>query len=543
MEANSMRKLLGSSTMRTISFAACLMALPLIIMLSVNYQDQMFNLIGKVKVLGGQALNVRQIGSEHEPASISDDVLLGGLLASEFDKDSCLSRSEAVLYRKPSSKKPSPYLISKLRNYENLHKRCGPDTESYKRTLLVLDSRNISSTTECNYIVWTAQAGLGNRILTIASAFLYALLTDRVLLVEFNADMTDLFCEPFPNTSWLLPPNFPKQFRKFNQWNADTLGNTLKNNVFNASSELLPSHLYIFLAYGLTNFDMLFYCEEHHALLQKAPWLVLRSDEYFIPSFFLMPSFQQELDKMFPDKESVFHHLGRYLFHPSNKAWGLITRFYQSYLAKSDERIAMQIRVFNPNAKPFQRVMDQILACTLQENLLPEVDKQRLVASPSKNQTSKSVLIASLYPQFYENMTNMYWTFPTRKGEVIGVYQPSHEEYQHFGDNMHNVKAWVEMNLLSLSNVLVTSSGSTFGYVAQGLGDLRPWILYRPENWKDSDAACHPGKSMEPCLHIPPSHDCKAKRNFDMGTVVPYVKHCEDSTSGLKLINPDNNSR
>ncbi|EEF35163.1 galactoside 2-alpha-L-fucosyltransferase, putative [Ricinus communis] len=313
MEANSMRKLLGSSTMRTISFAACLMALPLIIMLSVNYQDQMFNLIGKVKVLGGQALNVRQIGSEHEPASISDDVLLGGLLASEFDKDSCLSRSEAVLYRKPSSKKPSPYLISKLRNYENLHKRCGPDTESYKRTLL--------------------------------------------------------------------------------------------------------------------------------------------------------------------------------------------------------------------------------------ENLLPEVDKQRLVASPSKNQTSKSVLIASLYPQFYENMTNMYWTFPTRKGEVIGVYQPSHEEYQHFGDNMHNVKAWVEMNLLSLSNVLVTSSGSTFGYVAQGLGDLRPWILYRPENWKDSDAACHPGKSMEPCLHIPPSHDCKAKRNFDMGTVVPYVKHCEDSTSGLKLINPDNNSR
>eukprot|EP00257_Ricinus_communis_P020457 XP_015579689.1 galactoside 2-alpha-L-fucosyltransferase [Ricinus communis] len=295
-------------------------------------------------------------GSEHEPASISDDVLLGGLLASEFDKDSCLSRSEAVLYRKPSSKKPSPYLISKLRNYENLHKRCGPDTESYKRTLLVLDSLSV-------------------------------------------------------------------------------------------------------------------------------------------------------------------------------------------LLAKSDERIAMQIRVFNPNAKPFQRVMDQILACTLQENLLPEVDKQRLVASPSKNQTSKSVLIASLYPQFYENMTNMYWTFPTRKGEVIGVYQPSHEEYQHFGDNMHNVKAWVEMNLLSLSNVLVTSSGSTFGYVAQGLGDLRPWILYRPENWKDSDAACHPGKSMEPCLHIPPSHDCKAKRNFDMGTVVPYVKHCEDSTSGLKLINPDNNSR
>ncbi|XP_050207012.1 galactoside 2-alpha-L-fucosyltransferase-like [Mercurialis annua] len=539
MKANYMT-ILGPSTMRLV---ACLVAFPLIIMLSMNYQDQMFNLIGEVKVLGGKALNVTQIGSEpkREPASISsDNILLDGLLSSGFDQESCLSRFESVLYRKPSPKKPSPYLISKLRNYENLHKRCGPDTELYKTTLKLLDSRNISSPAECNYVVWTAQAGLGNRMLNIASAFLYSLLTNKILLVEFNPDMSDLFCEPFPDTSWLLPRNFPKQFRKFNQWNGDTLGNTLKNNVFNASSDFpLPSHLYIFLAYGLTKFDMLFYCEEHHDLLRKIPWLVFRSDEYFIPSLFLIPSFQQELDRMFPDKETIFHHLGKYLFHPSNKAWGLITRFHDSYLAKSGEIIGMQIRVFNQKDSPVQRVIDQILACTtIQENFLPQVDTQKLIASDPRNKTSKAILIASLYPQFYGHLSKMYWAFPTRNGEVIRVFQPSHEEYQHFGDNMHNVKAWVEMYLLSMSNVLVTSSGSTFGYVAQGLGGLTPWILYRPESWKNSDPACLRGKSIEPCLHIPPSYDCKNKREFDMGTMVPYVKHCEDSSSGLRLINP-----
>ena len=181
--------------------------------------------------------------------------------------------------------------------------------------------------------------------------------------------------------------------------------------------------------------------------------------------------------------------------------------------------------------------MDQILACILQENLLTEVDKQKLIASPKKNQRSKAILITSLHSEFYENMRNMYWTFPTTTGEIIGVYQASHEEYQHFGDNMHNLKAWVEMNLLSLSNVLVTSSWSTFGYVAQGLGGLKPWILYRPENLKKTDPACHQGMSMEPCLHIPPTYDCKAKVDVDMGNVVSYVKHCEDVTSGLELFN------
>jgi xyloglucan fucosyltransferase len=101
------------------------------------------------------------------------------------------------------------------------------------------------------------------------------------------------------------------------------------------------------------------------------------------------------------------------------------------------------------------------------------------VSSSGKNQITKAVLVASLYPEYGEDLRTMYLRKQTVTGEVVEVYQASHEEHQKYGDNMHNLKAWVDMYLLSLSDVLVTTSLSTFGYVAQGLGNLRPWLLYK----------------------------------------------------------------
>lgn len=62
-------------------------------------------------------------------------------------------------------------------------------------------------------------------------------------------------------------------------------------------------------------------------------------------------------------------------------------------------------------------------------------------------------------------------------GDIIGVFQPSHEEQHHTDETLHDRKAWAEMYMLSLCDVLVTSARSTFGYGAQGLGGLKPWIL------------------------------------------------------------------
>lgn len=466
------------------------------------------------------------------------DKLLNGLISAGFDEGSCLSRYHSVEYRKELSHKPSSYLISRLRKYEALHKQCGPYTESYNKTLEQLNSGHYTGPSECNYLVWISYSGLGNRILTLASAFLYALLTNRVLLVDPGVDVADLFCEPFPEVSWFLPPDFPlkNQFNSFNQESPQCYGKMLKNNTITNSKRLIPSSVYLHLAHDYDDHDKLFFCDEDQTFLQKVPWLIVKTDNYFIPSLYLMPSFEQELSNLFPNKETVFHFLGRYLFHPTNQVWGLITRYYEAYLAKADERIGIQIRVFDTGTGPFQHVLDQILACTTKENLLPETNKQQHIISSSRIQKSKAVLMTSLNSGYFEKVRDIYWEHPTVTGEVIGIFQPSHEEYQQTEKQVHNRKAWAEMYLLSLTDMLVTSSWSTFGYVAQGLGGLRPWILDKPENQTAPDPPCRRAMSMEPCFHAPPFYDCKAKVGIDTGKVVPHVRHCEDMSWGLKLV-------
>ncbi|XP_059446135.1 galactoside 2-alpha-L-fucosyltransferase-like [Corylus avellana] len=541
----------GFTTMKLLKIlAASLVALPVLVTLMLILRNPPADRIAglaEARALERVAHNGTSLGFgsadvSSQPTDTLQDKLLDGLLAPGFDEESCLSRYQSSLYRKNPLHKPSSYLLSRLRSYEDLHKRCGPYTKSYNRTLEQLKSGHNASSTECKYLVWISFSGLGNRILTLASAFLYAILTNRVLLVDPGKDMADLFCEPFPEKSWLLPTDFSlkDQFNTFDQKSHYSYGNMLKNNILNSSTETLPSHLYLYLAHDYDDQDKLFFCDQDQALLRRVPWLVMKTDNYFVPSLFLIPSFEQELSKLFPQKEAVFHHLGRYLFHPSNHVWGLITRYYQAYLANADERIGIQIRVFDTGSGPSQYVMDQILACTLKEKVLPEVDRSRPIVSPLGKRNLKAVLITSLSSGYFENVRNMYWEHPTVTGEVVGVYQPSHEEFQQTQKHLHNRKAWAEMYLLSLTDVLVTSAWSTFGYVAQGLGGLKPWLLYKPENQTAPDPACRQLMSMEPCFHAPPFYDCKAKTGIDTGTLVPHVRHCEDMSWGLKLVDGHN---
>jgi xyloglucan fucosyltransferase len=440
------------------------------------------------------------------------------------------------MFHKGLSGKPSSYLISKLKKYEAQHKQCGPYTESYNKTVKELGSGQFSDSSDCKYVVWISFSGLGNRILTLASSFLYALLTDRVLLVDPGVDMIDLFCEPFPDASWFVPPDFPlnSQLNNFNQDSNQCHGKMLKTNSITNST--VPSFVYLHLAHDYDDHDKLFFCDEEQHFLQKVPWLIMKTDNYFVPSLFLMPSFEQELNDLFPKKDKVFHFLGRYLFHPTNNVWGLVVRYYTGYLAKADERVGIQIRVFDTEPGPFQHVLDQILACTLKENILPDVNRGENIDSSSGTPKSKAVLMTSLSSGYFENVRDIYWEYPTITGEVIGIYQPSHEGYQQTQKQIHNQKAWAEMYLLSLTDVLVTSSWSTFGYVAQGLGGLKPWILYKPENRTAPNPPCRRAMSMEPCFHAPPFYDCKAKRGTDTGELVPHVRHCEDMSWGLKLV-------
>ncbi|ESQ35413.1 hypothetical protein EUTSA_v10009357mg [Eutrema salsugineum] len=472
------------------------------------------------------------------------DKLLGGLLTADFDEDSCLSRYQSSLYRKASQYNPSQYLISKLRNYEMLHKRCGPGTEAYKsaKERLGQDELARSYSELCKYIVWVPLSGLGNRVLGLASLFLYALLTERVILVDQRSHLTDLFCEPFPGTSWLLPLDFPlmDQLDSYNQEHERCYGTMLKKHAINSTTTL--SHLYIHLFSGYRDHDKTFFCEAEQTLIRKVPWLVVKSNLYFVPSLWLIPSFQTELIKLFPQKDTVFYNLARYLLHPSNQVWGMVTRSYNAYLARADERLGIQVRVFSRRAGYLQHVMDQIVACTQREKLLPEAATQEesQVTNTSRSQKLKSVLVTSLYPEYSDNLKRMFWERPTSTGEIIQVYQPSEEMFQQTDKKLHDQKALAEMYLLSLTDKLVTSAWSTFGYIAQGLGGIKPWILYKPENNTAPDPPCVRAMSMEPCFLRAPLYGCESKTATDTGKLVPFVRHCEDWIPGLKLVDaPD----
>ncbi|CAH8360828.1 unnamed protein product [Eruca vesicaria subsp. sativa] len=404
-----------------------------------------------------------------------------------FDKESCLSRYEASLYRKESPFKQSSYLDSRFKRYQDLHRKCGPFTSSYNSTLdkLKLKDQSDGGVSGCSYVIWLNSGGeLGSRMLSLASAFLYALLTNRVLLVEPGAEMADLFCEPFPNTSWFLPSEIPLK----TQLNEQSL---LRHFVLDSSDQ-----------------QRLFFREETQALLNETPWLIMKADSYFVPSLFSFSSFEQELEKLFPVKETVFYFLGNHLFHPTNVVWGLITRYYGAYLAGADQRIGIRIEVSDTSNDQFQHLVEQILACGVRHELLPEVDKKRhLPSSQVVKRKSKAVFVSSSSPGIFESIRDVYWENPTVTGEIVSVHRPSHKEYQNTQRNMESRRAWTEIYLLSCSDVLmVTSPWSSLVDVAHGLGGLKPWVL----NETDHDSFCTRARSMEPCSQTPRSHGCKS---------------------------------
>ncbi|KAF0887542.1 hypothetical protein E2562_002271 [Oryza meyeriana var. granulata] len=458
-----------------------------------------------------------------ESPRTSHDKLLGGLLVDGFDQESCHSRYQSAMYRRNAGRQPSEHLVSKLRSHEDLQRRCGPGTAAYSAALEQLKSgKSPAASPECRYLVSISYRGLGNRILAAASGFLYALLTGRVHLVDPSNQMDDLFCEPFTGTTWLLPPGFPLvDYQSFYLHTAQRYGKMRENRVLRPESPdapvsggqataavaVLPAFAYIHLDYNQTDYDQLFFCDEDQRLLSNIQWLVVRTDSYIVPGLFLVKAFQDELAELFPERDAVFHHLGRYLFHPTNHVWGLVTRYYRGHLAWARRRVGIQVRVSSWESES-PELLKTITTCTQEEGLLPR-------------------------SWYYEKMKGMYWEQATATGEVVVVDQPSHEEHQLYGVKAHDRKAWAEMYLLSLTDMIVTTGTSTFGYVAQGLGGLTPWVLPRGEV-NGTAPPCRRDMSMEPCFHVAPLYDCK--RWEDAGKIVPHVRHCDDMPAGLKLV-------
>ncbi|XP_074564470.1 putative fucosyltransferase 8 [Curcuma longa] len=467
-------------------------------------------------------------GEENHASPSSVDKLHGGLLSPDFEEASCLSRYQAALYRKPSPYSPSAHLLRRLRDYEALHRKCAPHTDLYNRSAALLRSAagNASAPAECNYVVWIPHNGIGNRVLTIVSAFFYALLNHKVLLLHSTDDFAGLLCEPFPGTTWTLPADFPlDNLLELDTGAPQSFGNLLKSKDSSIGSR---SHVYLHLPWYYREGDKRFFCEDAQRTLRKVPWLLLKSDHYFVPSLFLVPEYAGELRRLFPERSAVFHHLVRYLLHPSNEVWDRVVGYYREYLEGANERVGIQIRVFDNFPVPFDQMLNQVMNCSLGAGVLPAVTGE---ATSSVDAKVKAVVVTNLRSGYSERIREVYRQRATATGEVVQVFQPSHEEAQATEHRGHNVQALAEIELLSLSDVLVTSAWSTFGYVAQGLGGLKPWVLLRHTQSAD---ACRRASSPEPCFLMPPA-PAQCFRDGGGKAILSNVRQCEDEVNGIKL--------
>ncbi|KAF3617608.1 Galactoside 2-alpha-L-fucosyltransferase [Capsicum annuum] len=176
------------------------------------------------------------------------------------------------------------------------------------------------------------------------------------------------------------------------------------------------------------------------------------------------------------------------------------------------------------------------------ENLPPQINLGEPILNPSGKQKTIAILFTSLSPGYFEEFQNMYWKHPIVTGEIVGLYQTSQEEHRQTEKLWHDRKTLAEMYLLSLTDKLVTSAWSTFGYVAHFLEGLKPWILYKPEKRISHNPPCVRAVSLEPCFHAPPYYDCKKRRGTDTSKIVPLVRHCKDVSWGLKLFDQNSES-
>ncbi|TVU12093.1 hypothetical protein EJB05_45720, partial [Eragrostis curvula] len=529
----------------------CLMTLPFLVFLFAGRERASTvwqSASAKLTMISGGSMNASR--ARTTSSAKGDDELLGGLLSPGFNRTSCLSRYQSWQYYKYSPYAPSSYLLRKLREYEARHKKCAPGTPLYAKAVEQLRSGRGTEAMECNYLVWLPYKGLGNRMLSLTSTFVYALLTDRVLLVHSTADFVDLFCEPFPGTTWVLPPDFPVA-------NLSRLGLSPDQSYRNlldkkkivvddpkkATVRSVPPYVFLNLGHEHKFMDKLFYCSDDQLVLAKVNWLLVYNDLYIVPTLYSMAQFKDELQRMFPAKESVSHLISRYLLHPTNTVWGLITRYYHSYLAQADRMIGIQIRMFPFSTIPVDDMYNQILACSRQEHILPEIEGDQAETSGNLGTTtngtteaaagSTAILIASLYADYYERIRSTYYEHAAKGGVKVSVFQPSHEEVQATEKRAHNQKALAEIYLLSFSDVLLTSGISTFGYLSSNLAGVRPTILTTAIGHKVPTTPCVRAVSMEPCNLTPPRVKCRGY-NEDKD-LAQHVKGCEDHRIGVKL--------
>ena len=231
---------------------------------------------------------------------------------SERTVGTCWSKTERHLYYHNSVVPPmSEALKQRLKHYEMMHARCVNAVSNWTSLFL---GEAPPQAPGCKFIIPSCHAGLGNHFMSLLSAFVYALLTDRILLLPAT-NMRNMLCSPFPASDWSLV-SLDQLVRK-QQLAAPRLPQLMEMKANGALKTV--NRAWIHLTSDATQGDQVFFCTY----------------------------FRSNLEAWFPNR-AVFGQLAPYLLHPTNLMWERITRTYQAYHAHADRRVGIQVSKICP---------------------------------------------------------------------------------------------------------------------------------------------------------------------------------------------------
>lgn len=396
--------------------------------------------------------------------------------------------------------------IAALKKYQHFHNR-------------ILDQVNVpvdlhhyinhQSDISVRYLIYVAspEAGLGNRLLGLISSFLLALLTNRILLVDFyDYDIDDLVCNEF--IRWSLPKtvNWSLIQRRVRQGyvNAADVASVAGVDGFVKTASVDGFVKMATLSLDLQNNRnrQLLASSELSKLWINVQILKVCSIIYFVPLLFANPHYAPLLLHWFPDLD-VAHPLARLMLQPIDSVW----KQFQHTLAmqsSSQKSIGLQFRSFNGKYNETQ--INTLINCA--DSL-----------SPSQ------VFIASLHPEIspYLN-SHRPWRVIHRFAEqrqIKGLKQAR--------TALHDI--W----MLSECDDLIITGRSTLGYIAMALRRSSRDGTVLALKSDQVISGCSVITSNEPCMHgtidwglVQRKDQIHVKNDND------HFIYCED-TIGIKL--------
>lgn len=512
-------RLLRNLRITRLVFGLSLSALATVVWLRIDVPQVWPSLLGAVRV------------DTVQPNSLMDNS--DSSSSSAMDHAGCLGRLQQYRYRKREFQFPATQpLATALAKYTRMLSHCGynSDEDDVVRP-------------GCRYVVYyEGWEGLGNRLLSLVTAFTYALLTNRALLtVENRGHLAELLCEPFPNrgnATWVLPGRILNAILV----QSVSLDDAVEAQFVNVTA------VRVNLRHSQPAEVGTFFCPEAQRGLQTVQWVIWESNQYYVPRLFMLPEFWTTLRRWFPDASRVFTHLGRVLCVPRNPVWETIRGVHEAEMARAQLRVGVQVRRHgvSDNSSTFsEAVYARIVECV--EDVVP------------KRGTRVVVLVTSLQSVYWQTLRERW----DGSSEVKFVMLSSEgtEQYSYEQARMAMGEIW----LLSFCNTALATSGwSTFGYVAQALAGIRPRILNIRGGGHptETEPACSRGQSPEPCLHYPftnaevvsssacplgsaaiASRTSASNRSSTSGLhkaharwVSRHIRSCQDETHGLQLV-------